>query len=214
MDKAIVEKLIDHAPLAVVVAGVIVFIIGAAGGLPIGTRALQIRDYGWRIGLGIMGAILVGTGLLLLTYGHRRPTSEEVYTAQVRQYGIKFINPRDQKQEGGQYLEVIGHYTTKPPNDALWLFIVTPQDGRYWPKANIQNFDSVKTWRGKVWIADGNYSANLVAAIVGKASQTWLRYYNNVVARQVSEAFLESPFPSDVSECDRVKLEVYTVSSR
>jgi hypothetical protein len=65
-DKSTVEKLLDRAPLAVVIIGVVVFIIGAAGGLPVGNPPLQITDVYWRIALGAMGVILSGIGLRLL----------------------------------------------------------------------------------------------------------------------------------------------------
>jgi hypothetical protein len=65
-DKSVLEKLIDRSPLAVVVIGVIVFIIGAAGGLPIGSPSLQIVDPYWRIALGVMGVVLLAAGIILL----------------------------------------------------------------------------------------------------------------------------------------------------
>jgi hypothetical protein len=61
----IIEKFVDRAPLAIVVIGVFVFIIGAAGGLPVGSPPLQITDPVWRIGLGVLGIVLAIAGLLL-----------------------------------------------------------------------------------------------------------------------------------------------------
>lgn len=153
MDTAdIIRQLIDRVPLALVVIGVMVFVIGAAGGLPLGSPPLRITDSTRRVGLGIMGAVLAGAGLLLLTYGER---SDDPGRTKVAKYGVKIINPRTQKQEGGKTIEVIGRYAVKPPKDALWLFILTPHDGRFWPKANIQDFDDQKMWRSNVWIAGG-----------------------------------------------------------
>lgn len=65
MPDKMIEKLIDRAPLAIVVIGVFVFIIGAVGGLPVGNPPLQITDPTWRIGLGILGLVLASAGLLL-----------------------------------------------------------------------------------------------------------------------------------------------------
>lgn len=65
MPEKIVEKLVDRAPLAIVLIGVFVFIIGAAGGLPVGNPPLQITDPVWRIGLGVLGIVLATAGLLL-----------------------------------------------------------------------------------------------------------------------------------------------------
>lgn len=65
-DKSTIEKLIDSAPLAVILIGVVVVTLGAAGGLPIGNPPLQVTDPGWKIALGVMGAVLVLGGLLLV----------------------------------------------------------------------------------------------------------------------------------------------------
>lgn len=65
MPNQMIEKLVDRAPLAIVVIGVSVFIIGAAGGLPVGNPPLQITDSTWRIGLGVLGLLLATAGLLL-----------------------------------------------------------------------------------------------------------------------------------------------------
>jgi len=65
MVEKLIEKLVDRAPLAIVMIGVVVFVIGAAGGLPLGSPPLQITDPVWRIALGTMGAILVIAGVLL-----------------------------------------------------------------------------------------------------------------------------------------------------
>jgi hypothetical protein len=63
---SVIEKLIDNVPLAVIVIGVFMLIIGAAGGLPTGNPPLQVTDYTWRIGLGVIGVVLTGLGVLLL----------------------------------------------------------------------------------------------------------------------------------------------------
>jgi protein-S-isoprenylcysteine O-methyltransferase Ste14 len=70
-EKSSWEKLLERAPLAVIVIGVIVFIIGAAGGLPLGNPPLQVTDLSWRVGLGAMGLILAAVGLLLLVREER-----------------------------------------------------------------------------------------------------------------------------------------------
>lgn len=66
LDKSVLEKLIDRTPIAIILVGVVVFIIGAAGGFPVGNPPLHVADFAWRIGLGVMGLILVVIGVLLL----------------------------------------------------------------------------------------------------------------------------------------------------
>lgn len=65
MPEKMIETLVDRAPLAIVIIGVFVFIIGGAGGLPVGNPPLQIVDATWRIGLGILGILLATAGMLL-----------------------------------------------------------------------------------------------------------------------------------------------------
>jgi hypothetical protein len=65
MLEKIIQQFVDRAPLAIVAIGVFVFIIGAAGGLPVGSPPLQITDPAWRIGLGVLGFVLAVAGLLL-----------------------------------------------------------------------------------------------------------------------------------------------------
>ena len=57
------SKLLDRSPLVILLVGILLLIIGAAGGLPIGN--LVVADYAWRIGLGIVGLILTAIGTLL-----------------------------------------------------------------------------------------------------------------------------------------------------
>jgi len=66
MIERIVEGLISRTPLVVIVIGLFMFIVGASGGLPIGTPPLQIVDPTWRMSLGVIGSILIVVGLLFL----------------------------------------------------------------------------------------------------------------------------------------------------
>lgn len=63
MDKTF-ESLVKNAPLAIVVIGAILCVIGAAGGLPVGNPPLQVGDPAWRVGLAAVGILLVGVGIL------------------------------------------------------------------------------------------------------------------------------------------------------
>ena len=65
-NKSYIEKLLDRAPLALILIGVLIFIMGAAGGLPIGNQPLIVSDSDSRIGLGIVGVLMLGIGILLL----------------------------------------------------------------------------------------------------------------------------------------------------
>ena len=65
-DKSFVEKILDRSHLALILVGVLLFIMGAAGGLPVGNPPLQVIDLGWRIALAVFGLLLFILGVLLL----------------------------------------------------------------------------------------------------------------------------------------------------
>jgi hypothetical protein len=65
-DRSVMEKLLDRAPLALVVVGSVLLVIGAAGGLPIGSQPLQVIEDIWRIVLGVVGCTLAFVGMVLL----------------------------------------------------------------------------------------------------------------------------------------------------
>lgn len=65
-DKSAIEKLIESTPLAIILVGVIVFILAAVGGLPIGNPPIQILDPTWKNGLGLLGVALILVGLALV----------------------------------------------------------------------------------------------------------------------------------------------------
>jgi hypothetical protein len=80
-DKSIIDKIVEKSPLTLVLAGVLLFIIGAAGALPIGDPPLQIADINWRIALAIFGVILFGAGIIFLwqenIYDNNKNTNEK-----------------------------------------------------------------------------------------------------------------------------------------
>jgi hypothetical protein len=210
LEKTAVAKLIDRAPLAVIVIGVLLLITGAAGGLPIGEPPLQVADYGWRISVGAIGAILVISGLLLLWRETTRVQAEQQREKNlVAKYGIKIESPREGKQIGDR-VEVSGTFLIQPPENELRLFIVTPDSGAFWPRDIVTQFDlQSHQWWGYVTVPSkaSPYFVDIVVALVGKSSQAWLRYYSNVVARMTGGVHIDGPFPADILECSRVRVE-------
>ncbi len=63
MDKSIIESITKNTPLAVIIAGLLLVVTGAAGGWP---PALQISGLGWQIVLVVMGAIVAGSGIAFI----------------------------------------------------------------------------------------------------------------------------------------------------
>ena len=203
-NKSAWEKLIDRAPLAVIVIGVVVFIIGAAGGLPTGNPPLQVTDFTWRIGLGLIGLILVLVGLLLIVREEQPSISKNP-----KVYGVKIESPTNMAQVSETIAIVSGRYSTKPPDGTLRLFTVTtPDDKSFWPQEIVKNFDDAKKkWSARVHLG-GNprYSMFIVVALVGQASQKFWDYYYKV-GEKTNWTPIDGPLPKDVGECDRVWVE-------
>ena len=78
LDKSL-EKLIESAPLAIIVVGVILFLLGASGGIQVGNVSFQVAEQGWRLSLGIVGAILVFSGMTILVSGDMLPIKLNYY---------------------------------------------------------------------------------------------------------------------------------------
>lgn len=205
LDKTTITKLIDRAPLAVIVIGVIVFIMGAAGGLPIGNPPLLVRDFFWRAGLGLMGLILVAAGLLLLS----RENGLSIrggQKADASKYGIKIESPREGAQVS-EFVDISGSYTIKPPDNALRLFTVVPDGGWFWPQAIAQFDTAEKKWHGKVKLSDTpRYAMFIVAAIVDTSGQVLWDYYFKV-GEQTSWSPIDGPFSAYTFECAKVWVE-------
>jgi tetratricopeptide (TPR) repeat protein len=145
MAEKIIEKLLERIPLAVIVIGVVVFVMGAAGGLPLGNPPLQVTDPTWRVGLGVMGLILVGSGLLFIWREGQAESKKiiDVITTQVQELTLpqaiddiadatlrdeiqRLIAEARQKANGPQALYDIGMIYRDRLHDyagAIWWFV-------------------------------------------------------------------------------------------
>ena len=204
LDENTLAKLIDRAPLAVIVIGVLVFIIGAAGGLPIGNPPLQVTDFAWRVGLGAMGLILVAAGLLLLSH-EETPLIGNGPKATAAKYGIKIESPREGAQVN-EFVDIAGSYAIKPPDNTLRLFTVVPDGGSFRPQSIVQ-FEADKKWHGKVRLSDApRYAMFIVAAIVDAPGQVLWDYYYRV-GEMTNWCPIEGPFSAYAFECAKVWVE-------
>ena len=132
------EKIIENTPLAFLVIGVILVVIGASQGLPY--TPLQVKEDGWRLFLGVMGAITAGLGCLSFWRQIGLPTKQSQEGSDLKgkheTYGIKIISPPDGYPCGaGEKFRVEGKYDIKPPSGVrLAVHEVSPNSGSYYPK--------------------------------------------------------------------------------
>jgi protein-S-isoprenylcysteine O-methyltransferase Ste14 len=118
LDRSTLNKLIDHAPLAITVMGVVVFLAAAAGGLPVSEPPLAVASSGWRIVLALLGAGLVSAGILLLLAGSGTGRAGRDVTTNAGRYGIRIDRPRPMEQIATANVVVIGSYAVRPPPPA------------------------------------------------------------------------------------------------
>lgn len=106
-DKSTIEKLIESSPLAIILIGVVMFVLAAAGGLPIGNPPLQIIDPTWKFGVGILGASLILVGLVLLirerlvpiSVNAKNQTSKGVGAVLLQEYPTQFQSDLENAKE-------------------------------------------------------------------------------------------------------------------
>ena len=141
-ETSVVEKLIKNTPLAIFVIGVILFVIGAAGGWP--NPPLHVYDWRWQIALGVMGVLTAGFGGLSYWRERTRKSGEDSHET----YGIEISSPSNGDAVGENFI-VEGKYDVKPPDGVdVVVLEVSPKSGLYYPKTNKVFFDEKrKTWK-------------------------------------------------------------------
>jgi hypothetical protein len=209
LDRSTLNKLIDHAPLAITVMGVVVFLAAAAGGLPVGEPPLAVASSGWRIALALLGAGLTAAGVLLLLAGSDARYANRDVIGNSDRYGIHIDSPRPMEQIATANVVVIGSYAVRPPAGALRLFTMTTPDAKLvQPQAVVEAFDEErKVWSGTIHLPDPpRYSAFIVAALAG-ASGAALWDYHDKVAGTGTDIPLDGPLPPDIVACQRIWVE-------
>lgn len=60
------DKILERAPLFLIVIGILTVIVGAVGGIPFGNPPLIIDDGVWRIGIALIGTVIIIVSLYLI----------------------------------------------------------------------------------------------------------------------------------------------------
>ena len=171
-DKSTIDKVIANTTFALVLVGLLLFVIGAAGGWP--DPLLRINELGWRVALAAMGGIIAGFGVLLIWRERNRnkPQLDQ-------DYGLKIVSLQD-GQDVGEELDVHGTYQKRPPNGSVKLFIKSPRTGEHWPETTKITFKE-NTWHGRVQIGGKAGRKRIVEiAVMGEAGQVLCEYYEKV----------------------------------
>jgi hypothetical protein len=212
-----IEKLIDRAPLAVIFIGVLVFVIGAAGGLPVGSPPLQVTDFTWRIGLGGMGVILVIAGLLLLSRENEPRNrlgakERKIQVLSCSKYGLNIVSPAEYDEVRNSF-QVSGTLDRDLPDRfTIWTSTFEIyEDGKnrrkkYWPQEPARLVGH--RWYSQINHIGGNtgQQKEFLVLLVGPEGQALFRYFKAVG----HEGFWPpiDQLTSDVIECATGKVRI------
>ena len=202
MDK-ILAKLADNTTLALVVVGLFLAVIGAAGGWP--NPPLRINEISWRVVLTLMGGIVTGVGIW--TYWRERNRSTAAWILQADVLGIRIVSPTVGEYVGSSF-SVDGIYHRLPEDIEIWVFVVC-EEGRsnqYHPLACATIDRRNQTWHGEVKLEGRRGGVTEIRIFaVGREGQVLLEYYEEV-RRETGRGVGIPRLTSDMVECASVKV--------
>jgi len=171
--------LLKNTPLALIVIGILLCIIGAAGGWPYPT--FKVDELAWRIILAFMGVIIAGTGILLLL---RQPNrNDPIPDAKQYKFRITYPEHKGEVEVRDGFYEVRGTYEKKPPAGySVTVFEIYPGiKTHYRPRAASLDDDD-KTWRvPRVWGGyDSGAERRIGVALVGASARALFDFYQEV----------------------------------
>jgi hypothetical protein len=201
MDKeSIFKKLLENTPLVIIVIGLFLFVLGAAGGLS--KADLKIESTPWRIALAAMGAIvsIVG-GLFLVRENSGGSSSKELS----KDYGIKISHPKN-GDEVGNPVKLFGTYKIKPPKDLIRIVEYSPMLNQYWPKEYIK-FDNNGDWDTEITIGGSGEKRKIFIVAIGGDTKALLDY-SKKVGKETNRWIGIENLTSDFSECAVVEVRL------
>jgi hypothetical protein len=200
--KSIGVALIQNTPLAVIIIGIFLTVLGAAGGWP--KYGIQITELGWKIAICCMGLLAVGVGVML----HQQRGVLGGAKMDPAKYRIKFFSPQ-MNQEVGKQVDITGTYKSMPEKGVeIWLFEFSPTSQKYYPKRPvITNGDG--QWKSDACELRGNPGVRreLVVATVGPAGRALCEYFRTVGEQTKDWVGIRTLTP-DSDICDRITVKV------
>jgi len=203
--KSIGVALVQNTPLAIIVIGLFLALLGAAGGWP--KYGLQITELGWRISIGLMGLVCAGVGLVL--YKRRDnlgPSREELEAAR---YGIRIASPGENDFVSNR-VDVKGSYEIKPgPDIEAWVLEFSPTSQKFYPKRRVIFDQRRKNWEAIDFGIGGKNSDKriLIVAVLGLGGQALCNYYQAAGEENKRWPGIPKLTPDSV-ECDRVTVKI------
>lgn len=167
----IIGKLIENTPLALMILGGVLLVIGSIGEVP--KLNVSVKDLGGRVSL-------IAIGVLVLLFGGILLWNDKAHDSKTREvkkdYGIKITSPKLNARVGESF-DVEGVYKTRPPDGVAWVLEYRPETMEYWPKSPLLFRDKSNDWYVPVRIGGGdNQKIEILVAQVGKDGRALLEY--------------------------------------
>jgi len=195
----IIQALLKNTPLALVVIGLLLAVIGASGGME--KFAIKVEDPKWRVALGVMGIVVAGFGALLI-WRTRKEIAPQVLAQECE---LKITAPLNGAvvDESTQFA---GSFKKIPSEGSIVLLEQSVTTGDYWFKKR-----PVIDEKNKQWYIDSRVGGEpgkervIYLAIMGKSGQALWDYY-----RRVGEETKQWPpmrtLTTDIIICDNVRV--------
>jgi hypothetical protein len=213
-----VTKLIDNTPLAIIAIGLLLFVIGAAGGWP--SPKLQVNEPGWRIGLAIMGVAMSAMGAALIW---RARTPGKIEEGIRENFGIQITQP-EHKDIVPNQIEVKGTFGKKPPTGINLLVIdFSVRSGSVYLRKVPVLDEKLRTWRAAITVGGNPGDERIIKVVTMGKDGLALWNYVEIVSSRVSEVWEElkkrdvqipselyvpglKDLPPDIVACDEVRV--------
>jgi hypothetical protein len=203
--KSIAAALIQNTPLAIVVIGSFLAVLGAAGGWA--KYGLAITEPGWRIAICLMGLVCAGMGLGL--HQKRDVLGSAGEKIDAVKYGFRIRSPETNEAVGNR-LDIKGTYQTGPcAGVQIWIVEFSPSTQKYYPKRQVIINEKEKTWESLDCHIRGNPKERrgLVVAAVGPAGQALCEYF--LIAGDETKNWVGiRKLTPDIVECDHVTVKI------
>lgn len=206
MDKSsLLDKLIENAPFALVLVGVLAFALGAQGGnLTMSTFQLPSIDLQGRAALMGIGFFVVALGALLLWAAHQVPVNVR---ALKKDFGFRIESPVHGRHASSP-IEVRGSFKREPPDGIAKVLELVPANGTYYPKSRLVINSAAKSWSTKFSFGGASGEQRVfVVALCGPAGDAMFDYYQRVGKESGKWVGIQA-LPPDVVLRERVAIEI------
>jgi hypothetical protein len=196
----VIESFAENPKLLLILLGLIIVIIAGSDKIPITNSNI---NHTWGIILGILGAIIVITNLLLLIRDDLKTSLEEIQK-KCKKYNIRITKVSPSKEDTEVNVKVEGKFDIITDKVKLYLFHIDPNNKngqkQYFPQGEVTIDRDKRTWEGSVRIGGKPERASVMVAIVGTSGIKLCNYYSKVVRETgMFPSILE--LTEDIIEC-------------